>query len=199
MESIYRESLLELELIHKQEELEQLNLEQALAMSLIAEEERIKQARLEFKNAPDDDEEEEEEHQQQAEAKQSSSLNMTTTETSKFSEGSKDSDSDRKQQVPSKIKLKPSSNAGDQHTYADPKPLKMSGFGSPMKALPSISKAKKQENLTEMNRSFNEKKKKAEQAFTKNSRQLSDSRSRHVSVLVHCVLCCIVCLHRGRL
>ena len=41
------QSILEMELIHKQEELEQLELEQALAMSLAIEEERLRLAELE--------------------------------------------------------------------------------------------------------------------------------------------------------
>lgn len=51
IEQLYRESLLELELIHKQEEMEQLELEQALALSLLAEEERLRRARVEAKNS----------------------------------------------------------------------------------------------------------------------------------------------------
>ena len=169
---------------------EQLDLEQALTMSLLAEEQRLKQARAEFKSAPDDDEEGqgEQQQQQQAEAKQSNP-NVSTTDTSKFSEAgsSKDSDCDRKQpssSSPTKAKMRPLSDATSEHTYADPKPLKMTGFGSPMKALPSISKAQQQENLTEMNKSYNEKKKKTEQAFSKNSRQMNDNRSRQVRVAV---------------
>jgi hypothetical protein len=49
MTAYYRDSLLELELMHRQEELEQLELEQALAMSLMAEEEKIKMIRQEAK------------------------------------------------------------------------------------------------------------------------------------------------------
>lgn len=43
-----RNSLLDMELIHKQEELERLELEQAIAMSLAVEHDRIKQMRLEM-------------------------------------------------------------------------------------------------------------------------------------------------------
>lgn len=182
VETIYRESLLELEMIHKQEELEQLELEQALAMSLMAEEERLKQARMEVKNSPDDDEVEEHEsvtvtarHEEQAEAKRSSSPTLNYVGASKS--GDEDAKRDAKQPTPSKAKLRPTETVCE-HTYADPKPLKMGGLGSPMKALPSISKAKKIENLTEMNKSYNEKKKKTEQAFSKNSRQLYDSKQK---------------------
>lgn len=56
IEQLYRESLLELELIHKQEEMEQLELEQALALSLLAEEERLRRARVEAKNSASSDE-----------------------------------------------------------------------------------------------------------------------------------------------
>lgn len=181
VESIYRESLLELEMIHKQEELEQLELEQALAMSLMAEEERLKQARIEVKCCPDDDEDEQEatagnvKHQEHAEAKSSSSNSRAAKS---GDDGVKGGGGDHKS--PSKAKLKPTENVSD-HTYADPKPLKMGGLGSPMKALPSISKAQKLENLTEMNKNYNEKKKKTEQAFSKNSRQLNDSKLMHVS------------------
>mmetsp|Transcript_27387 Transcript_27387/g.51188 ORF Transcript_27387/g.51188 Transcript_27387/m.51188 type:complete len:360 (+) Transcript_27387:110-1189(+) len=185
VETIYRESLLELEMIHKQEELEQLELEQALAMSLMAEEERLKQARMEVKNSPDDDEEEQESvtvqarHEEQAEAKRSSSPTMSYSRASKSGDEDVKSDRDVKQPTPSKAKLRPTETVSE-HTYADPKPLKMGGLGSPMKALPSISKAKKIENLTEMNKSYNEKKKKTEQAFSKNSRQLFDSKQKQV-------------------
>jgi hypothetical protein len=55
IEALYRESLLELEMIHKQEEMEQLELEQALALSLLAEEERLRRARVEAKNSSADD------------------------------------------------------------------------------------------------------------------------------------------------
>ena len=184
MESIYRESLLELEMIHKQEELEQLELEQALAMSLMAEEERLKQARLEVKNSPDDEDEDEGGMNagHQADAKQSSSHKAKPAQTS-FKGGDDSKDSDRKMQTPTKAKLKATENPVGEHTYADPKPLKMTGFGSPMKALPSISKAQKQENLTQMNRSYNEMKKKTEQAFSKNSRQLSENRNKQVKCL----------------
>ena len=51
MQAILRNSLLEMELLHKQEEMEQLELEQALAMSLAVEEERLRQLRLEAKQA----------------------------------------------------------------------------------------------------------------------------------------------------
>jgi hypothetical protein len=50
---MYRHSLLELDLIHKQEEMEQLELEQALALSLLAEEERLRKARVEAKGGGD--------------------------------------------------------------------------------------------------------------------------------------------------
>lgn len=56
IEQLYRESLLELELIHKQEEMEQLELEQALALSLLAEEERLRRARVEAKSSSSNEE-----------------------------------------------------------------------------------------------------------------------------------------------
>lgn len=173
VESIYRESLLELELIHKQEELEQLELEQAMAMSLLAEEERLKQARYDVKNTPDDEEEEIIHQSFQSESKQSNP-NISTTDTTKFS----DDDKTREQKQSTKAKLKPTTQGGSDHTYADPKPLKFGGFGSPLKALPSISKSQKQENLSELNRNYNEKKKKTEQTFNKNSKLLSESRMK---------------------
>ena len=46
---ILRSSLLEMELIHKQQMVEQLELEQALALSLMVEEERLEMARSEAK------------------------------------------------------------------------------------------------------------------------------------------------------
>lgn len=172
VETIYRESLLELEMIHKQEELEQLELEQALSMSLAAEQERLRRARIDVKNTPDDEEAEEQGQGHQSESK--SSHSGSSTDSSKQFE-SKQFES---KQHATKAKLRPSENlSGEQHTYADPKPLKLGGgFGSPMKALPSISKAQKQESLTEMSKSYNEKKKKAEIAFSKNSQQLNEKK-----------------------
>jgi hypothetical protein len=49
MAKIVRSSLLEMELVHKQEAMEVLELEQALAMSLLAEEERLEMCREEAK------------------------------------------------------------------------------------------------------------------------------------------------------
>ena len=166
-------------MIHKQEELEQLELEQALAMSLLAEEERLKQVRYEVKNSPDEDDEVVEQ-QYQSESKQNS-LNVSTTDTVKFSDDSKDS-----KPQPAKAKLKPTTQQDNEHAYADPKPLKLAGFGSPLKALPAISKGQKQDVLSEMSKSFNEKKKKTEQAFSKNSRQLNDSRNKQVDACTRC-------------
>lgn len=187
VETIYRESLLELEMIHKQEELEQLELEQALSMSLLAEEERLKRARLEVKNSPDDDEEQGEaatvkaRHQEQAEAKICDSPTLSYARSSKGGDDGAKGGGDHKQQTPSKAKLRPT-DVPAEHAYADPKPLKLGGggLGSPLKALPSISKAQRLENLTEMNKSYNEKKKKTEQAFSRNSRQLNDSKQKQV-------------------
>lgn len=42
-------------MIHKQEEMEQLELEQALALSLLAEEERLRRARVEAKSSAAED------------------------------------------------------------------------------------------------------------------------------------------------
>lgn len=53
---ILRSSLLEMELIHKQQLIEQMELEQALALSLLAEEERLEMLRLEAKHESSSDE-----------------------------------------------------------------------------------------------------------------------------------------------
>jgi hypothetical protein len=47
---IIRSSLMEMELIHKQEQMEQMELEQALALSLLMEEERLEMLREEAKS-----------------------------------------------------------------------------------------------------------------------------------------------------
>lgn len=51
MAAIVKASLLEMELIHKQEEMERMELEQALALSLLVEEERLEMAREEAKQS----------------------------------------------------------------------------------------------------------------------------------------------------
>lgn len=160
LEAIYRESLLELEMIHKQEEMEQLELEQALAMSLIAEEERLRRARIEAKNAPDDDEEEVTmENQSSADAKAT-----RTSTTSKHS---------------SKPSPAPHSDEPKQE-FADPKPLRTTGGSSslsPMKALPPISKGPKPD-LVELNAQYQGKRKQAEDAFRRNQAHLAQKRQQ---------------------
>lgn len=181
VEAMYRESLLELEMLHKQEELEQLDMEQALALSLMAEEERLRQARIEVKSSPDDEDEDyESSRREKSESKHDSDVRSRGSKHE--SGGDKESPSEKlesKSSGTSKAKLKPTERSMADQTFADPKPLKMTGLDSPLKALPSISKKKKQDDLVEMNRSYNERKKKAEQTFSKNVQLMTESKLKH--------------------
>ena len=120
-------------MIHKQEEMEQLELEQALSMSLMVEEERLRQARVEAKNAPDDDDDRglaAKDNAEQSDAKDSrASVEASSAKGSKGSSSSSGNEA-----------------AASAPTFADPKPLRNAPGGlsmSPMKALPPIGAGKK--------------------------------------------------------
>jgi hypothetical protein len=55
MQEMLQQSLMEMEFVHRQEELEQIELERALTMSLAIEEERLNRIRAEFKRDDFDD------------------------------------------------------------------------------------------------------------------------------------------------
>lgn len=120
-----------MELIHKQEEMEQLELEQALAMSLMAEEERIRRARIEAKNAPDESEDERHASAKggpdESDAKASRSSDSVSGAFAKASKAS--SAASFSQESMSSV------------AFADPKPIRGAPGGmslSPMKTLPPI-------------------------------------------------------------
>ena len=72
-------------MIHKQEEVEQLELEQALAMSLLAEGERLRMARVEAKSRPDDDGDDDKGMPHECDAKPSRSGDTSADKTRKGS------------------------------------------------------------------------------------------------------------------
>lgn len=113
---MYHNTLLELEMLQKQEELEQIELEKALALSLLAEEERVKVMRQEMKQSG----EKEEEEGSAAEEKSGQQLAESKTCV------------DRKQSESKRVPVQPSASE-----FADPKPLKLGGLGG-AKALPPI-------------------------------------------------------------
>ena len=122
-------------MIHKQEELEQLELEQALAMSLLAEGERLRMARVEAKSRPDDDGDDDKGMPHECDAKPSRSGDTSADKTRKGS---------------------PPPEHVEEGGGGDPKPIRAGPGGlslSPLKALPPIGAGKKP-SLTELSTNY---------------------------------------------
>lgn len=149
------QSLMEMELIHRQEELEHAELERALTMSLIIEEDRLREL--------------------VSDAKESTSSGSTSFAADGAKAEAKESGADAKSDVKSESKSAGKSvrkvSGLDPLATSDLKPLKM---WSDMKPLPAISS---QSNVR-LAEEIDEKKKAAEEALRRSQEQLVNQRKK---------------------
>lgn len=193
------QSLMEMELIHRQEELEHAELERALTMSLALEEERLRDLMEEIQNVRNDMDEIRSMHNDsvQSDAKYSSSAPTAKGEapqvqskelpSSPGAEAGSSAAADAKKSPSSRPSFKAGSSPGvavDATKISDPKPLKGFGLGTlgskPLPgikaALPAIGKSAAFSDLTKYSEELSEKKKMAEEQINRNKEQLASQR-----------------------
>lgn len=162
LQEILQSSLLEMELLHRREELEQADLEAALAMSLALEEERIRLLRVEAKKSQVVESEfPSEASGRVAEAKEARPIDTP----SKRSAGTKATNPDDSK-IPATGHVKPLTSPRNQNnssTFADPKPLR----SKDLKPLPAISK---------MSAELEDRRKQAEELLQRNAEQFVEKR-----------------------
>eukprot|EP01040_Poterioochromonas_malhamensis_P010372 gene10372-11287_t len=165
MQELLFQSLMEMELIHRQEELEHAELERALLLSLIAEEERLQAMMIDAKTGPDDvtataDRKESNDEVADSKASEKPSAKDTAPVTSEA------------KRTPKKLPTSSSTPSSLPDSFADIKPLKLK---SDLKPLPSI-KATSSQATSELVQDLLEKKKVTEQTIKKGLEQLQGQR-----------------------
>lgn len=154
-----------MELLHRQEELEHAELERALMLSLIAEEERLTAMMIDAKASPDD-------HTYAvADKKDSDEVSDSKGVADKATTSAKDSGEAKK--TPKKLPATSSSSSTLPDSFADIKPLKLK---TDLKPLPSIKATSSSSNSSEMVQDLLEKKKVTEATIKKGYEQLQGQR-----------------------
>lgn len=165
LQELLFQSLMEMELIHRQEELEHAELERALMLSLIAEEERLQSLMIDAKSMPEDD------HKEFASSEPAESKFADEKQSFSVKESSENKDSKK---TPKKLAptAAPSSTLPD--SLADIKPLKLK---TELKPLPGIkASATPASTPMDLAQDLMEKKKLAEQTIKKGFEQLQGQR-----------------------